>query len=104
MRGAWSRSSSGKWKEQMGIKLWQVLTGTFATAVLIGSVWVVIGSVWFPEWWYPVIWNGEILDWDYLLGDWRGLLSTKWHSGSPLASAFCLSFSRILSGLDSATG
>src|ERR1700733_12655827 len=67
MRAAWSRSSSGKWKQQIGTKLWQVLMGTFAIAVLVGSVWVVVGSVWFPEWWYPVIWNGEILDWDYLL-------------------------------------
>ena len=50
----------------------QLLLRVFATAVFIGSVWVVVGSVWFPEWWYPVIWNGEILDWDYLLEGFSG--------------------------------
>src|ERR1022692_3745716 len=45
----------------------QLLLGVFATAFLIASAWVVVGSVWFPEWLYPVVWNGKIWDSDYLL-------------------------------------
>ena len=50
----------------------QFFLRTCATAVFIGSVWVVLGSVWFPEWWYPVIWNGSLLDSDYLSSGWSG--------------------------------
>jgi len=38
--------------------------GTVALAIL--TIWVLVGSLWFPDWWYIAVWEGEIINIHYL--------------------------------------
>jgi hypothetical protein len=58
--------------------------GLLRAAAVGGSIltlWIVVGSVWFPEWWYAAIWRGDLFSsnyqgfgWSYLLDEERWLL------------------------------
>ena len=46
--------------------IWRLLFRTGVVMISVLTVWVVVGSIWFPEWWYVAIWKGEILYSAYL--------------------------------------
>ena len=37
-----------------------------AVGLSILTIWVLVGSIWFPEWWYIAIWEGEAIHTSYL--------------------------------------
>lgn len=41
------------------------------------TVWVIIGSIWTPYWWYPAISNGGLLDRQYLDFGWSSLIDNE---------------------------
>jgi hypothetical protein len=50
-----------------------------AVGGIVLSVWVIVGSLWFPEWWYAAIWRGDFLNRGYLAYGWSYLLdSDRW--------------------------
>lgn len=55
----------------LNIRLWITSCSRFlfklgAVGLSVLTIWVVVGSIWFPEWWYIAIWEGEVINPSYL--------------------------------------
>jgi hypothetical protein len=40
-------------------------------------IWVIIGSIWFPDWWYRFFWNAGLMDFEYWKYGWTYLLDQQ---------------------------
>jgi hypothetical protein len=49
----------------------------FAVILFTLVIWVVTGSIWFPEWWYRFFWNGGLMDSEYWQYGWAYLLNEE---------------------------
>ena len=64
-------NQSGGHRSVWNIRFWvktcsQLLLKIGAVGLSILTIWVLVGSVWFPEWWYIAIWEGEAIHTSYL--------------------------------------
>jgi len=55
-----------EWIKPTLVRILVVATRTVAISSLVIFVWITIGAVWFPEWWYRVFWNAKVMDPGYL--------------------------------------